>query len=297
MEKRKKRIAILIVTLITIITVITMTSGKYIYNSIWNYYLKSKGFYFESDLLGIAAKNNSMLKWDGSDIYFLLKNSSNDKLISDYNISYKITCTVLGEESNFVDCLVNGTDSNIFNGNLSTNSHCVNDKNEEDVSEFSKSECEIGGYSWKDEITTKSNYFNLVSKTATKQIDEVSIKIEAESISPYHKTLIGIFNLNKVEVMDTEFDVLYQGLANYDEITITNKIDEDKCFLVVFDAESYSYDLDTEKVLEYGTDSNKKINQISIKVNKKTSSFYSFYRLLEEKDYSIDDFIIEEKDC
>ena len=119
MEKRKKRIAILIVTLITIITVITMTSGKYIYNSIWNYYLKSKGFYFESDLLDIVAKNNSMLKWDGSDIYFSLKNSLNDKLISDYDISYKITCTVLGDESNYVDCLVNGTDSNVFNGNLS----------------------------------------------------------------------------------------------------------------------------------------------------------------------------------
>jgi len=196
-KKRSKRIIIILVVLLIFVATATFTLGKYAYNNAWNYYLSSKGFYFESDFLDINTKKNSLLKWDGSNINFELKNSQNDKLISEYDISYKITCEVLGEENNYINCNLNGTNTSIFSGTLATTSKCINSKDDIDVATLSKAECEVGGYTWNEEVISKSNYFNLELSDPTKSIDEVSVKITAESLMPYHQTLTGIFNINK----------------------------------------------------------------------------------------------------
>ena len=74
---KSKKIFTIFVILIIMFATISLTLGKYIYNSVWDYYLSSKAFYFESDLLDINTKNNSLLKWDGSDINFKINNSQN----------------------------------------------------------------------------------------------------------------------------------------------------------------------------------------------------------------------------
>lgn len=297
MKEKGKKITIVLLLLLTVIAATTLTFGKYIYNSVWNYYLKSKGFYFESDLLEINKKNNSLLKWNGSDIYFTLKNSLNNELISEYDISYKLTCIVLGDEANYIDCVINGTNSNTFNGSLSNVASCVNNVDSEDVSSLTKVDCELNGYTWHDEVTIKNNYFNLVLKDESKNIDEVSVKIIAESIKPYNKTLVGIFNINKIDSENTELETYYQSFSEHDELSITNKSTSDKCMQLSFGSSNYLFDLDETEVENYSTDSDGKINKINVKIEKSSSVIYKFYKINDGKQYSINDFTIEEKEC
>jgi hypothetical protein len=296
-RKRSKRIIIILVVILIFVATATLTLGKYAYNNAWNYYLSSKGFYFESDFLDINTKKNSLLKWDGSNINFEIKNSQNDKLISEYDISYKITCEVLGEESNYIKCNLNGTNTSVFSGALATTSKCVNSKDDIDVDTFSKAECEVGGYTWNEEVISKSNYFNLELSDPTKSIDEVSVKITAESLMPYHQTLTGIFNINKVDGVDLEIVTSYQEYQEYNEMSVTNTTTNDKCVTINFDSSKYSIDLNDSSILEYSVDTNEKINLIKMKINKESSGTYKFYKIINDEIYSINDFSVEEKEC
>lgn len=295
MKKINNKLMITISLLSIIVITVSLTLGKYIYNSVWNYYLTSRNFFFESDLLDMNTRNNSMLTWNGADVYFDLKNSSNDELVSEYNISYKVTCTVLGDEADYVKCVLNGTDLSTYQGTLSSVSYCLADSNEE--KSLPKTECELNGYEWYNEPIKKYNYFNLQLTDNKKVIDEVSVKIVAESTSPYHKTLTGVFNLNRVEDLVSEYSFEYQSFSDYDELTIINKISVNKCFSIGFNSEDYSLDTEDNSITEKSYDSENKINNISVEIPKESSLHYDFYKLNNEKEYSIDNFTIEEKEC
>ncbi len=296
MKKNSKINAIIIVSLLVVISTIAITSSKYVYNSVWNYYLKSREFYFESDLLEINTKKNSILDWDGSDISFDLRNNQNSEHISEFDISYKVTCEVLGEESKYIGCKINNLESSSFEGTLSNVEKCVNELDETDVSKLTKAECEIGGYNWTQELITKTNNFNLFLTDPTKNINEVSVKIIAESTKPYKKTLTGIFNLNKVDITDSTYDLVYQKFSEYDELTIINKTSTDRCFSLSFDAEEYLLISDTDGY-EFEVDSNNKINKINFNIKKNSSINFNFFRLDLTKEYSVNNFSIVEKDC
>ena len=291
-----KKIITIFIILIMIFTTISLTLGKYIYNSVWDYYLTSKEFYFESDLLDINIKNNSLLKWDGSDVYFKINNSQNAELVSEYDIKYKITCEVIGDESDYIDCVLNGSDSNVYSGTLSMESFCKNNIDSNDVSNLEKTECEINGYTWYDEVAVKENYFNLKLTDENKNLDEVTIKITAESLTPYNKKLIGVFNLNKLEQNEPELTIDYQTYDAYDELIFTNLTFENKCLEISFDTNNYIIDLD-DKVSEYLVNENNQVNKISVQILKQDSEIKRFYKKNKEKKYSIDDFSIENKEC
>ena len=52
--KKNKIILFSIISCLIILVLVTMTSAKYAYNSVWNYYLHSRGFYFKSDMLSVS---------------------------------------------------------------------------------------------------------------------------------------------------------------------------------------------------------------------------------------------------
>ena len=290
---KKRKIMTIFIIISVLFGTISMTLGKYIYNSVWSYYLTSREFYFESDMLDINTKKNSMLKWDGEDIKFKLKNGKNDELISEYDITYKIVCEVLGEESDYIDCDLNNTNKNVYDGTLSTESYCVNSIDSVDVSALEKTECEINGYVWHNEVTTKLNFFNLKLTDDSKNIDEVSIKITVESLSPYKKELIGIFNLNKLEEPETDLLIEYQGYDEYDELILTNLSDQKKCVEINFLSDNYVVDID-DTIIDYSLE---ETNKIILEIPKEDSIIKDFYKTNFEKKYSIEDFVIVEKDC
>lgn len=293
--KKNKLILITIVFCATIIFIVAMTSAKYAYNSVWNYYLRSRGFYFKSDALEVGNKKNSVLTWNGSDIFFTLSNNENDSLVSEYDISYDISCEILGYEKEYLDCVLNGSGKSSATGVLSSVSKCVDNKEFTDVKSLTKSECELSGYNWVNEISVKENYFNVVLKDATKNIDEVSVQVVAETTSPYKKVLKGIFNLNLVE-NETVFSLDFQNYSDYDELTIINKTSEDRCFFVAFDAQKYIVN-EYDSIISYDSADSDKINKIKVEVDKINSTAIKFYKIKEEIEYSVEDFIIEENEC
>lgn len=297
MKNRRNKILIALLLILLLITSATFTLGKYAYNNAWNYYLTSKGFYFESDMLSINTKKNSVLKWDGSDVYFEVKNSQNDKMISEYDISYKITCEVLGDESEYINCSLNGIDDEVFQGTLSTTANCINSKGDNDVASLSKAECEVGGYTWSVQASSKKNHFNLKLTDPTKKVDEVSVKITAESITPYHQILIGVFNLNRVESTDMELITVYNNYSEYNEVTITNTTTQKKCVYVTFDTNKYLIDTESTDFYKYEIDENNNVNKIELKLDEKNSKTYKFFKLFKDQNYSVDDFEILEKEC
>ena len=292
---KNKKILTMIFLILIISLTISLTLGKYVYNSVWNYYLTSRNFYFESDLLNINGRDNSFLKWNGENIYFSLKNNSNDKLVSDYNITYKVTCSVLGDESEYVECLLNNSNQSIYNGTLTSVSYCLGDTEEE--KKLNKTDCELNEYEWYNEPIKKDIFFNFKLTDDTKQIDEVSVKVVAESISPYHKSLTGIFNINKVEESLTEYNIEYEKFNDYDELYIINNSNEKKCFSIEFDSNDYLIDTNNNSIIKQEFDESGRVNKVLVELENESSLNYNFYKLNLEKEYSIDDFSIAEKDC
>ena len=76
MQKKKKYVVITIAVLFVIlIGTAGFSYAKYASSNIWNYYLKSKGFYFTSDYLDSNNKQNINNTWDGNKVLFNIKNN------------------------------------------------------------------------------------------------------------------------------------------------------------------------------------------------------------------------------
>lgn len=97
----KKKLIILLVLVISLLLVTGVTKALYASNSIWDYYLNSKGFYFENDYDKTLTLYNY---WDGNSIDFTVLNSKKNKYTDD-NITYEVTCNV----PNGVTCKINGS--------------------------------------------------------------------------------------------------------------------------------------------------------------------------------------------
>ena len=71
----------LLYALLGIILLVVLTRGvtyaKYVSDAAFNYYLGSKGFYFESDELSLEQNKITDTSWDGEKVTFSIKNSKN----------------------------------------------------------------------------------------------------------------------------------------------------------------------------------------------------------------------------
>lgn len=105
----KKKIVIIISIIVVLLLGITFTKALYTSSYIQDYYLNSKGFYFETDYDKNITINNF---WDGSQIEFEVSNSKNDKYTED-DIKYEVKCTVPKNAT----CIINGS-NNIFKSTL-----------------------------------------------------------------------------------------------------------------------------------------------------------------------------------
>ena len=288
---KNKKIIILILIISAILGLSHLTSfARYGTNYVWNYYLESHGFYLESDSLGLDKKNTNTL-WDGSSVHFGVKNFSNNDLITDFDIRYTVTCEVLNNDP--YTCKLNGTESSSLNLVLSSNSRCVNTTEDlVDVSEFGKSECEIGGYSWRNFAVTQDVYFDVFGSN-NQEVNNARIKITVSSTSPYRKTITGIFNLFK-NIQSTG-EIIKQIYDNelYDELVITNSYDIRKCVQVSFNTDTRIVEKDID-MIDPTTDSNGYIESFKLLINGKDNKVLKFYNQDYSLNYSQDDFTVAE---
>lgn len=292
---KNKKIIILILIISAILGLSHLTSfARYGTNYVWNYYLESHGFYLESDSLGLDKKNTNTL-WDGSSVHFGVKNFSNNDLITDFDIRYTVTCEVLNNDP--YTCKLNGTENSSLNLVLSSNSRCVNTTEDlVDVSEFGKSECEIGGYSWRNFAVTQDVYFDVFGNN-NQEVNNARIKITVSSTSPYRKTITGIFNLFK-NIQSTG-EIIKQIYDNelYDELVITNSYDIRKCVQVSFNTDTRIVEKDID-MIDPTTDSNGYIESFKLLINGKDNKVLKFYNQDYSLNYSQDDFtVVESSGC
>lgn len=268
--------------------------AKYVSSSVWNYYLKSKGFYFSSPDLTLEGTKNINNNWDFESTYFKIQNSVNDSLITDYDIKYKATCTIDGEEASYAECKLNGTNSNIFEGTLSSYSYCSNTKDDTDVSLYTKEKCEVNGYEWINQVATKDLYFDIV-ETSDTEVTNLTVNIEVETISPYKKTLKGEYIINKGRNELGTLSIKYDSFDSYERVTISNSYKENKCAKLSWNSSDLR--IDTNNIISHNTDSNGYINEIIFNIPSKNNTSYIFYKTDKNKSYSINDFTLVESAC
>ena len=297
--KIKKRYIIGILVFLGIfgITTFGFTYAKYVSNSLWNYYLGSKSFYFSSNSLGIENVVHVNNLWDGERVHFSLTNSENDLVSTDYNIAYVATCSVLGDVSSDYSCSINGTSSPTYTGTLSGYETCVNYKNDGvDVSDYIQSECEVNGYTWKKEPALADLYFDVFKNDGT-EITDVTVEITAKSTSPYEKTLRGTYELHRDPTLDGSVSLAY----DYDEfvgsLLVTNSFSQEKCVTITWNADDLRIDLN-QGFNQFTEDVNGYINGITFKINGKSTIPLTFYQTDFDKVIDSSSFqIIESMNC
>lgn len=299
--KDKKITKYLIFSLAGLIGLLIITRGitfaKYVSNSVLNYYLTSKGFYFTSEELDTIEKKNIDTSWDGESVKFTLTNSANNTLATEYDIKYKITCTIEEEtENDTKQCYLNGTTSNEIEATLSTNTGCSNKSNDGvDVSTKNETQCIEDGYTWESVPSFAEISFEVVD-TSGKEVSTATVLIKAQAIAPYKKELTAKYILNKDTSNLGALTVNYEEKNTYENVTVINSYNEDKCVKLSWDASKIVVNLEDE--LQYNTDDNNYINEIIFTLEKKNSKSFVFYKVNSKEELTSEDFILlESNEC
>lgn len=271
------------------------TYAKYVYNSIWEYYLKAMGFYFSSDYLGTTAIKNVNSQWDGQSVHFNVKNNLNESVITKNNIEYSVVCTLDEASSTYAACQLNGTELNTYDGVLESVQACVNRTGDQvDVSLYNQEDCEAGNYDWEDQVVAQDLYFDVVLTNQNHKIEDVVANITVTSNSPYRKVLIGDFMLHKSSMKEDEIKTDYKSYSNYDKLIISNSYSEDKCIKVSWDANKLLIDANSDEYSASVTDENDYINEIKFNIGAKNSLNYRFYKRVFDAEYDVTEFTITE---
>lgn len=286
------------ITVVALVGLLIITRGityaKYVSNSVLNYYLNSKGFYFNSDNLDTETKNNVDTSWDGGKVTFTITNSSNKSLATEYDIKYEITCSVEETDTTKV-CYLNGTSSSKVTQTLSASFGCIDPNNTNDVSSLDETTCKKQGYTWTATPSTSINYFEVVDVN-NKEVDTANVIITATSKTPYKKTIKGKYTLNKDKSELGTLSIKYETKTHYENVAITNSYNEDKCIKLTWNSDDLLIDdTNSYKII---TDDNNYINGVIFKLNKKDSTNFIFYKQDKNKSFSEQDFnLVESTEC
>lgn len=297
-SKTKQITYSLAITVVALVGLLILTRGityaKYVSNSVLNYYLNSKGFYFRSDDLTTETKNNVDTSWDGNKVSFTINNSSNKSLATEYDIEYEITCSIEETDSTKV-CYLNGTNSSKVTQTLSADFACKDTTNNKDVSSLDEVTCTKQGYTWTAFPSTSTNYFEVVDING-KDVDTANVIITATSTSPYKKTIKGKYTLNKDKSELGTLSLKYETKTHYENVIVTNSYNEDKCIKLTWNSDDLV--IDNSDSYQTLTNDNNYINGVIFKLNKKDSTNFIFYKQDKSKTYSEADFaLVESTEC
>jgi len=289
-----------LIYILTLVFILIITNGytvaKYAFNSVWNYYLDSKSFYFSSDSLDTVSIKNVNNNWNLDSTFFSIKNSFNEFQVTEYDIKYDVNCTIKGEEASHASCWLNGKNSSSFSGILSASAKCVNKSLDVDVSGYSQKECESSGYDWVYQENFNELYFDVVPNDG-ETLDSVTILIEVNTISPYKKVLLGEFKLNAGSFEEDGLNVVYNEFDNYSRVVVSNSYNENKCVKLSWDTSEFKIDNYNSAIINSSVVDNY-INQINFNIEKKDSLSFIFYRTDFTKKYGYENFsLVESLDC
>lgn len=288
----------LVVTVAILLVVVIITHAysvaKYTSNTVFSYYLNSKGFYFESEDLGVETKNHIDTMWDGDKVYFTISNSKSKDLTTSFDVEYSVTCTIDGDNKEKT-CIINDTGYGSYTGTLSADFGCVDKKNNKDVSNLDEETCKIDEYSWEAVPTSSKLYFVVVDKNG-QEVNNAKVKITVTAKKPYTKTLSASYTLIRAASDIGGLNVDYVQGEIFDDVLVSNSYNEDKCVKLSWDANKYS--VKGTDYLDSNLDDNGNVKEIIFKLNSMNSKRYEFYRVNNEYEYNLGDFeLIESNEC
>lgn len=294
MKKRKKNNAILIAIILMLVITLVLTRGftyaRYASNAVFNYYLSSQGFYFDSDDLAYDTKNNVDTMWDGEKVYFTLNNSANEALASETDIVYEVNCSI-EEENTSKKCLVNGTDSNLYKGTLSATFACSDGVSEDKIT------CESYDKEWYAKGSSSKLYFEVVDESGD-EVLSANVKLVVTALKPYKKELSATYNLIKDTSEIGDLSMKYEKGSMKSSLIVTNSYNENKCVLVSWNSNDFVYDLNSNDSLETKYDSDGNINQVYFYINKLDSIAIDFFERDLSASYSELNFnLVESNIC
>lgn len=292
MKIRRRFVLLIIIILIIILSNYAFVFAKYISNSFWDYYLKSKKFYFTSDYLAIDPINNVDNLWDGNAVSFNLKNNINQTAITESNIDYQVTCNLLGAVADLATCQLNDTTSNQITGTITEKYACINSKGDStDVSLLYQAACQSGGYSWEKRPAFNNLFFKVVSNNQ-QTINDANVEIVAVSTSPYHQTIKGYFSLHYSPLLSNDVILTYKNYQDYGRLIITNPGNQSQCLNIAWDSSKLSIDNSSINFIDYTVDENDSINQIKLNILANSNQSYLFYSKNPNLTYNQDDFTL-----
>ena len=193
----RKRIFIIVAVIVMISLIYILTFAKFKSNSLLDYFISSKNFYFESDSLSTDEKEIVNNMWDKSAISFKVKNFDNQDIATEDEIRYSVECNT--NDSN-INCYINNTTSNKVNLSIAGN-----EKREETIS-----------------ITVDSQ----------NEINDVEVSVIVKTTTPYEKTLRGKYILHKVDTIESNIEYEIVNNEVYSNMLLTNNTNENKCLSI-----------------------------------------------------------------
>lgn len=183
---KKKQVVIIVAILLCLVSFVTVF-GRYVTNSVNDFFLRSKEFYFYSDKLGENKTIFQIENWSGVDDYTITINMNsrkNNLQVATYDIDYDITYS------------------------CSENAICQLSKTEGTISK-----------------ETNTDFFNLTitPNTQLETGDKVTVEIQAIANSNYEKTLKGRFTL-VVGQENLTYQITDSPNNPYMELSITNTL-------------------------------------------------------------------------
>lgn len=185
--RKHRKISIVVLICLVVFLTTALAFGRYIYNTINNFILETKGFYFNSSVLKINGKTYSINNWDGVNSYPFtidVNNRKNDDVYTEADIAYNIYY----ECDNTVTCTLSKN-----NGIIREDDH------------------------------TDSYVINVTPRTTFAAGDIVTIRTWVESTEPYKKQLSATYKLG-IQKANFSYNIEDSANSKFLTLNLTNAI-------------------------------------------------------------------------
>ncbi len=284
----KKKQTIIIITILLFAISFVTVFGRYVTNSINDFFMRSKEFYFYSDKLSEEKTIFQIENWSGVDDYTITVNMNsrkNNLEVATYDIGYNITYTcsdnVICQLSKDKGIIAKETNTDFFNLTITPNTQL--DTGDKVVVEI--------------EATTNSNYAKTIKGRFTLIVgqEKLTYHITDSPNNPYAE--LRITNTLSYYVVAQNFSNFTTGQKiDFDTYLSLSEADKAKCYssivTITFDPSEILID-NTSESYQKATNVTTKtingksyINSITLSIDAISSVDLRFYKVDTSKDYT-----------
>jgi hypothetical protein len=247
------------------------TSAKYTdYQELNHYYQSNKLYLGSKSLTEGEGKYNIINYYNYEPIDIEISNSISDTQITNYNIEYQLTCSVLNDANNYYDCSFENNE-NVITSILEKQGTCTENEN------LTYEECLENKYNYKLNVVNNKHSFK-ITKLKDNNYQKVEVAINLNTTSPFDKNLkatyvLNIGNNNKNSVF---VNSVKEG-NSFCEYMITNNYNNSKKTKITIDTNKFLFD-NIENQTSYTTTQEGAINSVTIDIDSYSNQKITLYK-------------------